>query len=329
MAISLKTRFAGLELSNPVIISSSGLTNSAEKNRKLCEAGAGAIVLKSLFEEQILMEVDAMQDSVYYPEGTDYLRESLKHHKLGEYLQLIADSKKVCDVPIIASINCYSSSEWAHFAAEIEKAGADAIEVNILALQSDVNYQYGEFEQRHIDILRNVKEHTSLPVIMKLGMKLTNPVALIAQLYANGAAAVVLFNRMYQPDIDVEKMEHKSGKVFSSPEELSRALRWVGIASSQVDKIDYAVSGGVHQPEDVVKAILSGAAAVEVCSSIYMNTNRYIDEYLRFTSAWMGRKGFEKVSQFKGLLRVKDVKGVNTFERTQFLKYFNEYKNED
>ena len=96
-----------------------------------------------------------------------------------------------------------------------------------------------------------------------------------------------------------------------------------------MDKIDYAVSGGVHQPEDVVKAILSGAAAVEVCSSIYMNTNRYIDEYLRFTSAWMGRKGFEKVSQFKGLLRVKDVKGVNTFERTQFLKYFNEYKDED
>ncbi|WP_321332239.1 dihydroorotate dehydrogenase-like protein [uncultured Bacteroides sp.] len=323
---NLKTTFAGIQLRNPIIISSSGLTNTAEKNQKLCEAGAGAIVLKSLFEEQIMMEVDLLKNTAYYSEGIDYLKMSIENYKVREYLKLIEDSKRLCNIPIIASINCFSTAEWAHFAQEIEQAGADAIEVNILALQTDVEYEYGAFEQRHIDILRNVKEHVSIPVIMKLGYKLTNPVALINQLYANGAAAVVLFNRFYQPDIDVEKMKHTSGEVFSHPSELSRSLRWVGIASATVNKIDYAVSGGVHTPEDVVKAILSGAAAIEVCSAIYQNTNAYIGTMTRFLDAWMIRKGFTNITQFKGRLNVKDVKGVNTFERTQFLKYFNEHK---
>ncbi len=322
----LKTTFAGLELKNPIIISSSGLTNSAEKNKKLCEAGAGAIVLKSLFEEQIMMEVDSMRDSVYYPEGADYLKESIKNHKLSEYLQLIADSKKLCDIPIIASINCFNDADWVHFAKEIEQAGADAIEINILALQAELDYNYGDFEQRHIDILRSVKSHVSIPVIMKLAYRFTNPVILINQLYANGAAAVVLFNRFYQPDIDIEKVAHTVGMVFSNPSELSRSLRWIGIASSVVDKIDYAASGGVHAPEDVVKAILSGAAAVEVCSTIYMNTSSQIGRLKDTLIQWMNRKGFDSIAQFKGILNVKDVKGVNTFERTQFLKYFNEYQ---
>jgi dihydroorotate dehydrogenase (fumarate) len=210
----LKTTFAGLQLRNPVIISSSGLTNSAGKNKKLAEAGAGAIVLKSLFEEQILIEADHLKDPVY-SEGNDYLADYIREHKLAEYIELIKESKKVCDIPIIASINCYTDTEWIDFAKQIEEAGADALEINILALQSDVLYKYGSFEQRHIDILSHIKRVVKLPVIMKLGDNLTNPIALIDQLYANGAAAVVLFNRFYQPDIDIEKMVHSSGDVFS------------------------------------------------------------------------------------------------------------------
>ena len=322
----LKTTFAGLQLKNPIIISSSGLTNTAEKNKKLCESGAGAIVLKSLFEEQILIEADRLKDPVY-SEGNDYLAEYVRGHKLAEYIQLIRDSKKVCNIPIIASINCYTDAEWIDFAKQIEEAGADAIEINILALQSDIHYQYGAFEQRHIDILRHIQQVVKLPIIMKLGNNLTNPITLIDQLYANGAAAIVLFNRFYQPDIDIEKMEHISGNVFSSSADLPTTLRWIGIASAQVDKIDYAASGGVHTPEAVVKAILAGASAVEICSTIYQNTHLYIKEMTCFLHAWMERKGFAHISQFKGKLNAKDVKGINMWERTQFLKYFSNKQN--
>ena len=159
---------------------------------------------------------------------------------------------------------------------------------------------------------------------MKLGSNFTNPVALIDQLYANGAAAVVLFNRFYQPDIDVEKMEHTSGAVFSNASDLSTTLRWIGISSSLVSKIDYAASGGIHKPDGIVKAILAGASAIEICSAIYQNTNLFIGEMNRFLSAWMERKGFKHISQFKGKLNAKDVGGINMFERTQFLKYFSE-----
>ena len=319
----LKTTFAGLTLKNPVIISSSGLTNNAEKNAKLEAAGAGAIVLKSLFEEQIMQEADRLRNPSYYPEGSDYLAEYIRNHKLTEYLELIKETKKVCSIPVIASINCYSDSEWIDFAKQIEEAGADALEINILALQTELQYTYGSFEQRHIDILQHIKKTVRIPVIMKLGDNLTNPIALIDQLYANGAAAVVLFNRFYQPDINVEKMEQTTGEVFSNPADFSRSLRWLGIASAQVNKIDYALSGGIHKPEDIVKAILAGASAIEVCSAVYQKTNSFIGELERFLKGWMERKGFERISQFKGKLNAKDVEGINTFERTQFLKYFS------
>ena len=321
----LKTTFAGLQLKNPIIISSSGLTNSAGKNKKLAEAGAGAIVLKSLFEEQIFIEADQLKDPTY-SEGNDYLAEYIREHKLSEYLELIKESKKVCDIPIIASINCYTDSEWIDFAKQIEEAGADALEINILALQSDVQYKYGSFEQRHIDILSHIKRVVKLPVIMKLGDNLTNPVTLIDQLYTNGAAAVVLFNRFYQPDIDIEKMAQSAGNVFSTDADLSKSLRWIGIASAAVNKLDYAASGGIHAPEGVVKAILAGASAVELCSALYLNSYAVISEYTRFLNTWMDRKGMENINQFKGMLNVSDLNGVNTFERTQFLKYFSSHK---
>lgn len=318
---NLSTSFAGISLRNPIIISSSGLTNSAEKNQKLAEAGAGAIVLKSLFEEQILLETEHMADPTY-AEANDYLKEYIRAHKLNEYLELIRESKKRCNIPIIASINCHSDAQWTDFAKNIEEAGADALEINILALHTDKNYLYGTSEQQHIEILKRIKRVTKLPVIMKLGDNLTNPVALTDQLYANGASAVVLFNRFYQPDIDIEKMEHTSGEVFSQNADLSRALRWTGITSATVPQISYAISGGVHKPEDVVKALLAGADAVEICSTLYQNGIGQIEQMTQFLNKWMEQKGMQNIAQFKGRLNAKDVQGINMWERTQFLKYF-------
>lgn len=323
---TLETTFAGLKLRNPIIVSSSGLTDSATKNQKLYEAGAGAIVLKSLFEEQIMMEADWHGDPNMYPEGSDYLVGYIRQHKLGEYLTLIKDSKKACNIPIIASINCYQDADWIDFAKQIEEAGADALEINILALQTEKQYTYGTFEQRHIDILRHIKKTVKIPVIMKLGDNLTNPVALIDQLYANGANGIVLFNRFYQPDINIDKMEQTTGNVFSNGSELSHALRWIGIASASVSQLDYAASGGIHTAEGVIKALLAGASAVEICSVLYQKSNAIIQEYNDFLSQWMDKKGMESIAQFKGKLNMSDPKGATTFERTQFLKYFSSHQ---
>lgn len=318
----LKTMFAGLQLRNPVMISSSGLTNSPEKNKRLEDAGAGALVLKSLFEEQILLEVAKMEHASFYPEGGDYLLESLKGHRLSEYLNLIRESKKRCTIPIVASLNCYAESQWTSFATEIEKAGADAIEINILALQTSLDYKYGAFEQSHVDILKQIKHHVRIPVVVKLGSNLTNPVVLINQLFANGAAGVVLFNRFFQPDIDIINVKQSSSHLISTGSELPNVLRWIGIASSAVPQIDFAASGGVHKDEDLVKAILAGASVVGVCSMIYRQGPEAIQPMLDFLKQWMKGKGYTDVSQFKGLLRSKDLHGINMFERTQFLKYY-------
>lgn len=320
---TLTTTFAGLRLKNPIIVSSSGLTDSPLKNQHLDEAGAGAIVLKSLFEEQIMAEAYWLGNPSMYPEGSDYLVEYIREHKLEEYLYLIRESKARCSIPIIASINCYQNTDWVEFAQRIEKAGADALEVNILSLQTDIHYTYGSFEQHHIDILRHIKQNSSIPIIMKLGSNLTNPIALINQLYANDAAAVVLFNRFYQPDIDIEKPAQIAGEVFSNESELAKALRWIGIASASVHKLDYAASGGIHSPEAIVKALLAGASAVEMCSALYLHSVNIIGEYLAFLRSWMERHGMRDIAQFKGMLNVADLRGVNTFERAQFLKYFS------
>ena len=285
---TLETTYAGLKLRNPIIVGSSGLTNSADKNRRLYEAGAGAVVLKSLFEEQILMDADSLSNPQMAPEGSDYLLNYVRMHKLGEYLELIRETKKACPIPVIASINCYDDSNWVDFARQIEEAGADALEINILALQTEIDYKPG-----------------------------------MEQLKANGAAAVILFNCFYQPDIDIEKMEQTSGPVFSQPEDFSNALRWVGIASAAVRQLDIAASGGVHTPEAVVKAILAGASAVEVCSAIYTKGPAVIGEFTQFLGKWMERKGMESVQSFRGRLNAGSPDKVNTFERTQFLKYYS------
>ena len=326
--VDLKTNFAGLELENPIVVSSSGLTTTPSKIKKLAEAGAGAVVLKSLFEEQILIETSKMLEETAdaYGEGSDYLKAYVQQHKLSEYLTLIKESKAICDIPVIASINCYNDAEWVTFAKSIEEAGADAIEINILAYQTELDYKYGTFEQSHIKILKHIKRTVNIPVIMKLGNSFTNPIKLIDQLYANGADGVVLFNRFYQPDIDIEKMIHTSGPVLSHSSEFSNTLRWIGFAAGANNKVNLAASGGIHNPEECVKMLLAGATVVQLCSVIYKKSDKQIMEMLNFLVAWMNKKGYENISQFRGKLSTKDLRGINYFERTQFLKYFTSQK---
>ncbi|MCF0166835.1 MAG: dihydroorotate dehydrogenase-like protein [Bacteroidales bacterium] len=321
----LSTSFAGLKLANPIIISSSGLTKTAANNARLEEAGAAAVVIKSLFEEQIQYEAGQMLESNTYEhtEALDYLGAYVSQHKLAEYLDVIRESRKACSIPVIASINCHNDAEWVNFAREIEYAGASALEVNILSLQTQAQYEYGAFEKEHVKILKHLKQTISIPVIMKLGSNFTNPVALVNELKAAGADAVVLFNRFYPFDIDTDTMKVSSGQVLSNGSELSQSLRWAGIVSNAVGKMDIAVSGGVHDGAGIAKSLLVGANAVELCSVVFEKGLSCIAQLKAELSAWMDKKGYASIDQFKGSLNSGSGRSdADLFERTQFIKHF-------
>lgn len=324
---NLQTEFAGLKLKNPIVISSSSQTNTAEKNLKLEQAGAAAVVLKSIFEEQILLqaqkEADSMDASVYGAEGGDYLFEYVKNHTLNEYLKLIADTKKVCSIPVIASINCFSSSNWVSFAKEIEKAGADAIELNIMMLPTSKETAFKEYEMKYIQIVDDLCKAISIPVTVKLANNVGSLVYLANAIAAHGAKGVVLFNKLYPFDIDINKMSYTSGEITGHNSDLSNGLRWSGIISGNIKDLDCAVSGGVHTGEDVVKAILCGSSAVEICTILYKEKpETVIPEMLNTISQWMEAKGFNSIEEFNGKLSATD-ESIAFFERTQFLKYYH------
>ena len=318
----LETSFGGLVLRNPFIVSSSGLTDTAEKNRKWEEAGAGAVVLKSLFEEEIEAEWASVQQESHAEEA-DYLQAYYQAHRLDNYLQLIARSKECCSIPVIASVNCFSLSHWTDFAVRMEEAGADALELNIMSLPSDLDYAYGSYEQRHIDILRQVKRTVGIPVIVKLGRNLTNPIPLISQLSANGASGVVLFNRMASLDIRLEPLALTHGSIWGHPSDLCEVLRWTGLASAQVPHIPIAASGGVADGEAMVKALLAGASAVELCTVLYRGGAPVIGEALDFLRTWMKKNGCKSLSQFRGQMNARRENALERFERVQFFKRFS------
>ncbi len=326
MEPSLQTAYAGLMLSSPIIIGSSGLTNNIDKIKEFELAGAGAVVLKSLFEEQIWMDTQSMLEYNDSAEATSYLQSYVQANNLKQYTDLISRCKSECNIPIIASINCYHADSWVSFAKEIEKAGADALEINIFKLATNANEEWGHYERLHVRILERVKRETSLPVVIKMGQRFSNIVAQVTQLKANGAAGVVLFNRLYTPDIDVETMQIISGSVFSSSEELGNTLRWVGVVSGQVPNFSIAASTGVHGVTDPIKLVLAGASAVEVCSAVYQQGTAIITDMNRAMKDWMKKKGYRSTSAFRGILNFHNVKDQSLYERVQFMKYFSNHK---
>ncbi len=320
---NLETVYLTLQLKNPVIISSSGLTNSVEKIKKLEENGAGAVVLKSLFEEQINYEAGKLMLSSDYPEAADYITMYSKENAINDYLQLISDAKKTISIPVIASINCISSDEWVNFAKKIEEAGADAIELNVFILPTNKNGLAGEYENVYFDLAGRIKRLVDIPVAMKLGNNFTNLPALINRLQATSINGVVLFNRFYEPDIDIDNMKIVSSEVFSSPADIRKSLRWIGIIYDKVPKIDLAASTGIHDGKAVIKQLLAGAKATQICSTIYKNGPVQIKNILDELKSWMDDKGFEDIDQFRGKLSYKSINDPVLYERSQFMKYFS------
>ena len=323
--ISLATNYMGLKLNSPLIVSSSGLTNSVDKIRRFEEMGAGAVVLKSLFEEQIQYEAGALVEAGLSPEAHDYITAYSKNNALEEHLRLIEDAKKKVKIPVIASINCMSASEWISFAKDIENAGADALELNVFFMALDAEKSAEKYEKLYYDLVVKISSVTKLPVSVKLGHHFTNLTGIVNNLYVRGARGVVLFNRFYEPDIDIENMKITSAGVFSSPEDIRQSLRWVGIISDKVEKIDIAASTGVHDGKAAVKLMLAGAKAVQVCSVLYKKGEEQIKVMNDEIAAWMQKKSFKAIDDFRGKLNISNIPDPSYYERSQFMKYFSNY----
>ncbi|MFP4023135.1 MAG: dihydroorotate dehydrogenase-like protein [Thiohalospira sp.] len=325
--IDLSTEYMGLKLKNPIIAASSGLTDSAEKVKKLEDNGVGAVVLKSLFEEQIRMEVDSLgMNNMFdtYSDNENYIAFYTKQNTVNEYLQLIKDSKSKVDIPVIASINCYSMGEWVEFSQKIEKAGADGIELNMFILPGDIEVKGEEIEQKYFDIIQKVKEHTSLPIAVKLSYYFSGMGEILTRISRTGIKGMVLFNRFYNPDVDLDNEKIKPSRIFSVPEENSMCIRWIGLVSDKVN-CDLAASTGVNDGFAALKNILVGAAAVQVASALYQNKPAHIGEMLNQMEGWMQKKGYQSIKDIIGKLNYSK-HNVELYERAQFMKYYSSYE---
>lgn len=323
--INLETTFAGLKLKNPLIAGSSGLTNSIQKIRELEEAGIGAIVLKSLFEEQIENHSEKLSQLSDYPEAADYINTYIEMNHVEKYLDLIRTAKETCSVPIVASINCYKSARWVDFAKTIQEAGADALELNLFVLNAgEFNDSY--LEETYVNVVRELKKILRIPLVIKMAKSISNLPGLVGKLKALGADGVVLFNRFYQLDIDIKKMEITSGPVFSNPADFSDTLRWTAIVSGRVPDFDIACSYGVHNWEDVIKGILAGAGGIQLCSVLYEQGPEVIGDILTLVEEWMQQNNYERLEAFRGKLNYANIASPYLYERVQFMKYFSNYK---
>lgn len=322
---NLTTKYLGLELKNPVIIGSCGLTSSVEKIVELADAGAGAVVLKSLFEEQIEAELKKNIDEYQtdYPEAYDYVKEYTRDTAVSEYLDMIREAKSKVDIPVIASLNCVSAAEWTSFAKKIEKAGADALEINISLLPSDPRKSCSDYEEVYFNVIKKVTDGLAIPVALKMSRYSSSLASLVSRLHWTGkVAGFVLFNRYYRPDIDISKMELKSAGVFSQPAEISDPLRWVALLSGLITT-DFAGSTGIHDSEGAVKMMLAGAAAVQVVSALYQHGTSRIPEIISGIEQWMEKQSFASVDEFKGRLSYDMEDDQSYFERIQFMKHYS------
>lgn len=321
----MDTSYLGLKLKNPVLVSSSGLTDSVEKIMKLEDLGAGAVVLKSLFEEQIQHEAGQLMNQSDYPEAADYIRNYSMSHSLDEYLSLVEAAKNAVQIPVIASVNCISASTWISFSKEIESAGADALEVNVFILPADPDQEGSGYERVYYDLVTRLKQILSIPVAVKLGNQFSNILHLIKQLSHRKADGVVLFNRFYAPDISITGMKLTASDVLSSPADIRQTLRWVGIAAGTIDGIDICASTGIHDSQAVIKQILAGASAVQVCSTLYKNGFEQLQKLVSGLELWMDENNYQCIEDFKGILSYKKIPDPSAYERSQFMKYFSGY----
>ncbi len=323
---NINTSYLGLKLKNPIIVASSGLSDSVKNIEASEKAGVGAIVLKSIFEEEIVIEMEAKlkkmaSESFLYPETLEFYEEQDEENISMNYLDLIREAKSKVNIPIIASINCVTADYWTHFPKQIELAGADALELNVFLLPSDFNRDKTENEQIYFKIIDKVTSQINIPVAIKLSPYFSDLARSLRKISETRIAGLVLFNKYYNPDFDIEKMELTSGKVLSCSDDYHNSLRWISILSGRVD-CDLAASTGIHDGETAIKLLLAGSQALQIASTIYQNGFGQIEKIIEFIHSWMKNKGYENLTDFVGLMSQKGSKNPAAYERIQFMKYF-------
>jgi dihydroorotate dehydrogenase (fumarate) len=326
---NLTTRFFGLELKTPVIIGSSGLTSSVEKIKSFEENGAGAVVLKSIFEEEIYnefqFEMKNLHVAHFNQEYLDYFDYEIKNDRVKQYLKLIGDVKKAgISIPVIASINCTSGSEWVFFAQKLELAGADAIELNLFVLPSDFSRSVQQIRQYYFNVVTKVLSEVTIPVTIKISPYFSDLAIMIKELSETKLEGITLFNRFYNIDIDIENRELVPAKILSYPFEYLQSLRWIGIMSGKV-QCDLAASTGIHDYQTAIKMIMAGASAVQIVSGVYKHGFAFVKEMVIGISNWMEAYGYNNIQELKGVANSQKVSNPAMYERVQFMKFFGEY----
>jgi len=325
MGVDLRTRYLGLELANPLVVAACPLTGEVESLKALQSAGVGAVVLRSLFEEQIEHEEIAahdlfLQGAEISPEVTGYFPE-LEDYNTGPdaYLGLIQQAKKALSVPVIASLNGHTSGGWTRYANLFEEAGADAIELNVYFLATDPRMSSADVEQRYIDLVAAVAQQVSIPVSVKIGPFFSSLPNFVLRVLDAGAKGMVLFNRFVQPDIHLDELTIGPRLVLSTPEETRLALRWIAILRAHTDA-SLAANSGVHSSDDAMKLLLAGADVVQVASAFIQRGPYFAETLLRGIEAWMEQGEYESVAQLRGSLSQRNVPDPEAFERANYMK---------
>ena len=324
--MDLSVSYLGLKLKSPVVVGSSSITTSVENLKKIEESGAGAVVLKSIFEEEIFNEYESvireeLKEEVPNLGYLDYYDYKIKENNIKDYLELIKKAKAAIDIPVIASINCVCSYEWSFFAKKIEEAGVDALEVNLFILPSDFSMTCEEIEEKYFKLIEKIKETLSIPVSIKISYYFSNLAAFVKKLSETGIDGIVTFNRFFHPDFDIDNFKVIPSNVFSYPSDLAISLRWTSILSGRLS-CDLIASTGVHDGDGVIKQLLAGADAVQVVSTLYKHGVGYVSEMIDTLKTWMEKHDFEKIDDFKGKMSQVNSPNPAEYERVQFMRYF-------
>jgi dihydroorotate dehydrogenase (fumarate) len=329
--VDLTTTFMGLKLKNPIVPSASPLSASLDNIKRMEDVGAAAVTLHSLFEEQIEFEAEALthflehgteqfaEALTYFPQVHEYRREP------DDYVEHIQQAKEAVDIPIIASLNGISPGGWTRYAKRFEDAGADAVELNVYFIPTNFYLMSYDIEDLYVKLLRDVKQHVSIPVAMKLSPYFSAMPHVASMRDAEGADALVLFNRFYQPDIDIEELDVVHNLQLSSPVEMRLPMRWIAILYGKVD-CSMALTSGIHTSEDVIKAVMVGSDVANICSVLLKAGIGKIDELLEGVTTWMEEHEYESVEQMKGSMSHRSVPEPAAFERANYMKVLNSYK---
>jgi dihydroorotate dehydrogenase (fumarate) len=318
----LKTKYMGMELKSPVIAASSGLTASVDKVKEFEQAGAGAVVLKSLFEEQILYDSNKMTagyNAEIHADALDFFNGMSNSYFLDEYLTLVEECKKAVSIPVIASVNCVSNGAWTKYAKRFKYVGADALELNVYTIPVNSKMSSEDYEKKYYELASSIKKAVELPIALKLSPHFTSLSGVLHKFADIGIDSLVLFNRFYRPDIDIKNIKMTHAPILSAAEEASLSLQWIALLSGEID-IDFAATTGIHDSAGVIKQLLAGAKAVQICSAVYKQGSGIFKKINDELEKWMDEKGFASIADFNGKLCQEVSANPEAYERTQYMK---------